>query len=133
MWPIVKKQLHHTKAMRALQPEIKRIKQASKGNRQQESMLLMALYKEREINPFGSIGILIVQLIILIGLYSGLRRVVDNPQAIIDYSYGWLNNFGWLKELAADIGKFDESLLGVVDLTRSALNEGGGVYWPAMM
>lgn len=132
MWPIVKKQLHHTKAMRALQPEIKRIKQASKGNRQQESMLLMALYKEREINPFGSIGILIVQLIILIGLYSGLRRVVDNPQAIIDYSYGWLNSFGWLKELAVDIGKFDESLLGVVDLTRSALNEGGGIYWPAM-
>src|SRR5688500_11457516 len=64
MWPLIKKQLHHTKAMRALQPEIKRIKQATKGNRQKESMMIMELYKERGISPFGSIGILIVQLII---------------------------------------------------------------------
>lgn len=131
MWPLVKKQLHHSKAMRELQPEIKRIKKAAKGNRQQESIMLMALYKEKEISPFGTIGILIIQLIILIGLYSGLRRVVDDPQAIIDYSYGWINNLPWMKELATDISKFDETLLGVIDLTRSAVSD-RGTYWPAM-
>jgi len=133
MWPLVKKQLHHTKAMRSLQPEIKRIKKETKGNRQQESVMLMALYKEREISPFGSIGILIVQLVILIGLYSGLLRVITNPQAIIDYSYGWLRNFGWLKELSGNIGRFDQSLLGIVDLTKTAAVKGGGIYWPAMV
>src|SRR4249920_850782 len=71
MWPLVKKQLHQAKAMRELQPEIKRIKKAASGDKQKESMMLMELYKEREISPFGSIGILIVQLIILIGLYQG--------------------------------------------------------------
>ncbi|NDC22034.1 hypothetical protein EBZ57_01530, partial [bacterium] len=30
LWPLVKKQLHQTKAMRKLQPEIKKIKQATK-------------------------------------------------------------------------------------------------------
>jgi len=133
MWPLVKKQLHHTKAMRSLQPEIKRIKKETKGNRQQESVMLMALYKEREISPFGSIGILIVQLVILIGLYSGLLRVITNPQAIIDYSYGWLRNFGWLKELSGNIGRFDQSLLGIVDLTKTAAVKGGVIYWPAMV
>lgn len=135
MWPLVKKQLHHAKAMRSLQPEIKRIKQATKGNRQQESLMLMALYKEREISPFGSLGVLVVQLIILIGLYSGLSRVVADPQAIVNFSYDWLNNLGWLQELATDIGKFDDTLFGAVDLTRSALPQtaGGGVYWPAML
>src|SRR6476619_3490617 len=59
MWPLVKKQLHQAKAMRELQPELKKIKQASKGDRQKESALLMELYKEREISPFGSIGTLI--------------------------------------------------------------------------
>ena len=33
LWPLVKKQLHQAKAMRELQPEIKRIKKATKGNR----------------------------------------------------------------------------------------------------
>lgn len=51
---------------------------------------------------------------------------------IINYSYGWLNNFSWLKDLAADIGRFDETLLGIVDLTRPAIAE-GGLYWPAML
>src|SRR5687767_5623927 len=62
MWPLVKKQLHHAKAMRELQPEMKRIKQAAKGNRQQESMMIMELYKERQVNPFSSIGLIIIQI-----------------------------------------------------------------------
>lgn len=133
MWPLVKKQLHHTKAMRKLQPEVKRIKQAAKGNRQQESIMIMALYKERQISPFGSIGIIIVQFIILIGLYSGLSRLIASPDTILNFSYGWLRDFGWLKELAGDISKFDNTLLGAVDLTKSALPKGEGIYWPAMI
>ncbi len=132
MWPLIKKQLHHAKAMRELQPELKRIKKAAKGDRQKESLMMMQLYKEREISPFGSMGILVVQLIILIGLYSGLRRVVDNPQAVVDYAYPWLHDLGWLKTLAHDIGRFDATLLGVIDLTKAALPKGGGIYWPAM-
>lgn len=131
MWPLVRKQLHQTTAMRQLQPELKRIKQAAKGNRQQESMMMMELYKERGINPFSSVGTLIVQIIILIGLYSGLRRVVDNPQAILDFAYSWLGDLSWLQALASDISQFDATLLGMVDLTRSAIGQ-GGIYWPAM-
>src|SRR5262245_14902583 len=60
MWPLVKKQLHHAKAIRALQPELKKIKKAAGGDRQKESQMVMELYKERQINPFASIGILLV-------------------------------------------------------------------------
>lgn len=133
MWPVVKKQLHQAKAMRELQPEIKRIKKAAKGNRQQESVMLMELYKEREISPFGSLGTLVVQLIILIGLYSGLNKVVQDPRAIIDFSYGFLQDLPWLKELAGDTGKFDATLFGFIDLTRAAINKGGGIYFPALV
>jgi YidC/Oxa1 family membrane protein insertase len=132
MWPLVKKQLHQAKAMRKLQPEIKRIKQATKGDRQKESVMLMELYKERNINPLGSIGTLVVQLIILLGLYSGLSHVVKDPQAIISNSYSWLHNLSWLKALATDIGRFDHSLFGFIDLTRPALKSGSSIYWPAM-
>jgi YidC/Oxa1 family membrane protein insertase len=132
MWPLVKKQLHQAKAMRELQPELKRIKAAAKGNKQKESQMMMELYKEREINPFGTIGLLIIQLPIFIALYSGIHRIVVNPEAIISFSYSWMHNLSWLKVLANDISKFDGSLFGVVNLTRPALHKGGGIYWPAM-
>jgi YidC/Oxa1 family membrane protein insertase len=133
MWPLVKKQLHHATAMRQLQPELKRIKKDAKGDRQKESAMVMELYKERAISPFGTIGILIVQLIILIGLYSGLRKVVTHPETVVEFSYSWVRDLPWLKTLASDIGKFDDTLLGVVDLTKAALPKSGGIYWPAML
>ncbi len=132
MWPLVKKQLHHAKAMRELQPELKRIKKETKGDRQKESQLVMELYKERQVSPFGSIGILIVQLIILIGLYSGLNHVIKNPQAIIDRSYDWIKDLSWLKQLGSDISQFDASLFGLMDISRPAVGPNGW-YIPALL
>lgn len=128
LWPLVKKQLNHAKAMRELAPEIKKIKQAAKGDRQKESQMTMELYKEREINPFASIGILLIQLPILLGLYAGLSRITRDPHQLVTFSYSFINNLSWMKQLSHNIHLFDDSLLGVVDLTRSAVGS-GGVYW----
>lgn len=135
MWPLVKKQLRQTKVMRAMQPELKRIKKAAKGNRQQESLMMMQLYKERGVSPFSTIGTMIIQIIIVIALYSGLTRVVNNPQAILDNAYSWAHDLAWLQHLSGDISQFskDNNLFGVVDLSRAALPKGGGIYWPAMV
>lgn len=132
MWPLVKKQLHHAKAIRELQPELKRIKKEAKGDRQKEQMLVMELYKEREVSPFGAIPILLIQLVILFGLYAGLQKVVNNPRAVLDLAYPFLRDLSWMQDLARNIGQFDETLLGFVDLTRPALAE-GSIYWPAMI
>jgi YidC/Oxa1 family membrane protein insertase len=131
LWPLVRKQLHHAKAMRKLQPELKKIKAAAKGNRQEESRLTMELYKEKEINPFASLGIVIVQLPILIGLYSGIRRLISHPHQIVDFSYPFIQHLSWIQTLSHDIHKFDSSLFGLVNLTRTASSH-GHIYWPAM-
>jgi YidC/Oxa1 family membrane protein insertase len=112
MWPLVRRQLHQTKVMRKLQPEIKRIKKEAKGDRQKESLLLMELYKERGVNPLGTIPILIVQLIILIGLYSGLHRVIVNPKNIVDFAYPALQHLSWIHHLSGNIHAFDNTLFG---------------------
>lgn len=132
MWPLVKKQLHHAKAMRELQPELKKIKLAAKGDRRKESQMTMELYKERAINPFSSLGIVLVQLPILIGLYVGLNKLIHDPQQIISLSYPFMHNLAWMKELIADISKFDSTLFGAVDLTRSAIGD-KGLYIPALI
>jgi YidC/Oxa1 family membrane protein insertase len=130
MWPLVKKQLNHAKALRELQPELKKIKAATKGDRQKESRLTMELYKEKEINPFASLGIVLVQLPILIGLYIGLKKIISHPEDIISFSYPVLHNLSWMKELEKNIHLFDNTLFGVVDLTRKAV---GPLYWPALL
>ncbi|MDB5170477.1 MAG: hypothetical protein JWO35_171 [Candidatus Saccharibacteria bacterium] len=132
LWPLVKKQLHQAKAMRAMQPELKKIKAATKGNRQKESQMLMELYKERGINPLGAFPTLIVQFIVLIGLYSGLQKIIKDPHSIVDFSYPFVQHFGWIQELSHNIHRFDNTLLGFVDLGRAAISA-NGLYWPAML
>ena len=132
MWPLVKKQLHQAKAMRKIQPELKRIKKEAKGNRQKEAQLQMELYKERGIKPFAAIGGLIPQVIILIALFSGLDRVVKNPHAIYTFAYPALQHLSWMVKVHANIHLFDDTLFGVVTLSKSAIGK-AGVYGPAMV
>lgn len=133
LWPLVKKQLHQARAMRKLQPEIKRIKKATKGDRQKESRMLMELYKEKGINPIGTLPTLIIQLVVLIGLYSGLRRIISDPHSLVSFSYPFIQDMSWMKHLAANIHAFDNTLFGWVDLSRAALTHGKPVYLPAML
>lgn len=133
LWPLVKKQLHQTKAMRKLQPEIKKIKQATKGDRAKESAMLMELYRERGINPLASFPTLIIQFIILIGLYSGLHKLIVDPSTLVSYSYPFIQHLPWMEHIAKNIHQVDNTLFGLVDLSRAAINKGGGVYWPAML
>lgn len=132
MWPLVKKQLYHAKAMRELAPEIKKIKASAKGDRQKEAALTMELYREKEVNPWASLGIVLVQVPILFGLYIGLRRIVTNPHEIISFSYPALHNLSWMQAIGHDINRFDDSLFGAVNLTKTAVGA-QGIYWPAMI
>ncbi|MHB1864860.1 MAG: YidC/Oxa1 family membrane protein insertase [Candidatus Saccharimonadales bacterium] len=132
LWPLVKKQLHQAKAMRKLQPELAAIKKKTKGDKQKEGQLIMELYKEKGVKPLGTLPTLIIQLIILWGLYDGLRKIISNNHQIISFSYTWVQHLPWMKHLAANIHNFDNTLFGIVNLSRSALSS-HGVYWPAMV
>lgn len=132
LWPLVKKQLHQTKLIRRIQPDLKRIKAAAKGDRQKEAAMMMELYKERGIRPLRSIGLILLQAPILIGLYLGLQRLVKDPHELINFAYPAIRELSWMKEIAADIGKFDETLFGFIDLTQAAIGP-QGLYWPGLL
>lgn len=136
LWPLVQKQLHHAKAMRKLQPELKKLKKAAAGDRQKEARLQMELYKERGIKPFASIGTLIIQIPIFIGLYQAVLKIIKDPSSLLNFSYDFVRDLPWIHHLSADISKFDESLLGIVDLTRRGFEGGSGgaaIYLPAII
>ena len=133
MYPLLKKQLKHTRAMREMQPEIKKIKKAAKGNRQQESVMMMELYKEKEIKPMSFIGLMVIQIVVFLALFSGLNRIVNDPQQIIEFSYGPIQNLPAMQELSTNISQFDNTLFGVIDLSRSAIDPELGFYLPAFI
>ena len=131
MWPLVKKQLHQTKLMRKLQPELQRIKKKTAGNKQLEAQMMMELYRERGVNPFSSIGMLLLQLPIFIALYGVVNLITTNNENIPKYTYDALQSIPFIKDLVANPQHFNDSLFGIIDLSKHAL--GGGVYWPILI
>jgi YidC/Oxa1 family membrane protein insertase len=132
LWPLVKKQLHQTKVMRKIQPELKKIKQQTKGDRQKEALMTMELYKERGINPFSTLPLIVPQFIILIGLYLGLQKVIHDPHSLVNFAYPALQHLPWMEHLAHNIHLFDNTLFGLVDLNKSAISA-AGLYVPALI
>lgn len=102
MWPLLKKQLHQTKMMREMQPDIKKIKKETKGDRALESQMMMELYKEKGVNPMSSIGLLLVQLPIFIGLFSALRSL-ESPARLIHLPYSFIRSMQPVQEILADV------------------------------
>jgi YidC/Oxa1 family membrane protein insertase len=129
LWPIVVRQLHQTKAMRKLQPELRRIKKESKGNRQLEGMKMLELYKKHDVKPFRSFLILLIQLPIFIGIYSVVQIFTLHRDQIGAYTYGFLEGVEPIRQLIANPEQFNEYLFGVVDLTAHAISSTGVNFW----
>lgn len=124
LYPLVKKQLHQTQAMKKLQPQLAKIKKQAKGNKQQESMLMLDLYKQHGVNPFRSIGILLIQLPIFIALYSVIQIFTIHRDQIAKFSYNFMESLAPVKELIQHPEQFNEKLFGIVDLTKTAFVDG---------
>lgn len=125
LWPIVKRQLHQTKAMRKLQPELKKIKAQAKGNRQVEGMLMLDLYKKHDVKPFRSFLILLIQLPIFIAIYSVVQIFTLHRDRVEAFTYPFLQGIEPIKEIIANPAGFNEKLFGVIDLTQTAISDNG--------
>jgi YidC/Oxa1 family membrane protein insertase len=125
LFPLVKKQLHQTKMMRKLQPELVKIKKRTKGNKQLEGMQMLELYKKHGVSPFRSIGILLIQLPIFIALFSVIQVFTLHRDQIAKFTYDFMEGIGPIRQLIEHPDQFNEKLLGVVDLTKSAFTTHG--------
>lgn len=132
MWPLIKKQLHQTKLQRAIQPELKKIKQKAAGNKQLEGQMMLELYRERGINPFAPLGVLLVQLPIFIALYQMIMMISNQRDRLESFFYDFMKSLDPIAAIIADPSKLNETLLRIVDLTRPVLSP-EGLYIPALL
>lgn len=127
LWPVMRRQLHQSKLMRELQPELRKIRRQTKDKMAQSTMM-MALYKERGVKPAASIVANLIQLPILLAVYS-VVRIITHFNTHVDaanYIYPVLRHFGRIPELLT--ANPHVTLFGVIDLDKAAV-----VYAPALI
>lgn len=124
LYPLVKRQLHQTKKMKKLQPQLAKIKDDHKDNRQMQSMMMMDLYKEHDVSPFRSILILFIQLPIFIALYQVIRIFTYDRDRIAELTYDVIEGVGPIRQIIDNPSQFNEKLFGVIDLATPAIGSG---------
>ncbi|HHH12315.1 MAG TPA: membrane protein insertase YidC [Candidatus Moranbacteria bacterium] len=100
------KQIATQKKMQQLQPEIKKIQQKYKDDKEKQTKEMFALYKKHGTTPFSGCLPIIIQLIVFIGFYHILLKMTDksvavdaallysfvpNPETISPTLLGWVN------------------------------------------
>ena len=72
--PLTWKQQKSTTKMQSIQPELKKIQQKYKNDKEKLNMEMMKLYKDNDINPMGGCLPLLIQLPIIFILYQIVYR-----------------------------------------------------------
>lgn len=87
LFPLSKKALLTQVKMKSVEPEANKIKAQYANNKQEQALKIMALYKEKKIQPFASILLIIVQLPILLALISVFYKIIPNVDPTLLYSF----------------------------------------------
>lgn len=86
-YPLTAQQMRSTQATAKLQPELKKLQEKYKGDREKLSQEQMKLYREYGINPLGGCLPLLIQFPIFIALYQAILHVLANsPLQLLDLS-----------------------------------------------
>src|SRR5215208_5775155 len=74
LMPLTIKQFKSMQNMAKFQPEIKRLQERYKGDRERLNQEMMKFYKENKVNPFASCLPLVAQLPVFLALFYMLRK-----------------------------------------------------------
>lgn len=125
LYPLIRSQLHQTKLMRTMQPELAKIKKAANGNKQLEATQQMELYKRVGIKPFRSILVLLIQLPIFIALYQVIQIVTMHRDQVAHFMYAPVQNIPAIKSIIDNPDNFNHMMLGFIDLTKTTFGNHG--------
>lgn len=102
-FPLNNQQIKSAKRMQELQPEIKKIQQKYKNDKEKQNRAVMEFMQENKINPLAGCLPLLVQFPILIGIFTLLRNIRDFRIAEIEgFSEFLIPSLGFLDLTASN-------------------------------
>ena len=87
IFPLSKSALLTQVRMKAVEPEVNKLKAEYKDNRQLQGLKVMELYRSKGIKPFAGILLLFIQLPVLLALISVFYRIIPNVDSTLLYSF----------------------------------------------
>jgi len=91
-WPLTHKSYASMKSMQKLQPEMTKIKERFKNDRQRQGQEMMELYKKHRVNPMGGCLPMVIQIPVFFALYRVLYQAIELRHAPFVF---------WLTDLSA--------------------------------
>ncbi|MCY3575024.1 MAG: YidC/Oxa1 family membrane protein insertase [Chloroflexi bacterium] len=86
-WPLFAKQQESSRRMQQVQPQLKKLQEKYKNDKEKLSQAQMKLYRENKVNPVGGCFPMLIQFPILIGLYQAIfYALAATPFQLVDLS-----------------------------------------------
>ncbi len=86
-YPLLAKQQESSRKMQQVQPQLKKLQEKYKNDKEKLSQAQMQLYRENKVNPVGGCFPLVIQFPILIGLYQAIFfALAATPFQLVDLS-----------------------------------------------
>jgi YidC/Oxa1 family membrane protein insertase len=109
LYPVFYKGIKSQMVMQRMQPEMKRVQEQYKNDKGKQAEMMMALYKQYQINPFSSIFYTFIQLPLLWAVYRIFLTGIT-PESLKD-----------LYSFIAAPASVNPLFLGLVDITKPNL------------
>ncbi|MBL42796.1 MAG: membrane protein insertase YidC [Rhodospirillaceae bacterium] len=122
-FPIANKSYKSMGKMRLIAPEIKKIRERYKDNRQKQQQEMMALYKKEGANPITGCLPLLIQIPVFFALYKVLFVTIEMRHAPF---------FGWIQDLSAPDPLNLFTFFGIIPWTPPSFIPIIGI-WPLLM
>ena len=122
LFSLANKSFKSMNSMRLLTPEIKRLRERFKDDKQKMNQEMFALYREKKINPAAGCLPILIQIPIFFALYKVLFVSIEMRHAPF---------FGWIKDLSAPDPTSIFNLFGLIPFDTPAFLTIG--VWPLLM
>ena len=115
LYPFYKKQIMSTAGMSDIQPKIQEIQRKYANDKETMNAKMAELYQQENFNPMGGCLPMIVQMIIIMGLFALVRNPMiylsdDSMYFAIHESFLWIKDLSqpdlWILPLAAGVATF---------------------------
>jgi YidC/Oxa1 family membrane protein insertase len=87
LYPVAKKQIESQKKLQDLQPEIKKLQEKHKNDKEKQGKALMEFYKEKKVNPASGCLPLVIQIVFFIALYRAFIAGLNFDSGCPDLYY----------------------------------------------
>jgi YidC/Oxa1 family membrane protein insertase len=122
LYPLANKSYHAMSAMKALQPDMERLRERHKDDKMKLNQELMDLYRKEKVNPMAGCLPLLIQIPVFFALYKVLNVSIEMRHAPF---------YGWIQDLSAPDPTNIFTLFGLLEWSPPAMLHIG--LWPIIM